>query len=283
MSAEPIAVGITSTTSIPTSRSREASSRHAQSKSALVIPPGSGVPVPGAKAGSSTSTSTVRNVGAVADDRDRLLDDRPDPALADVVHEEARDAVLRLPAELALARASSRAGRSARSRSGSTWPSRTSRYIGVPCESSTPNTSVARVRVRVEMDERDGAVDRCDRLDVGLGDRVVAAEDDRDRAGRDDLADDVARSRHAFAPGSAGTTGASPKSTTRSSAFASTLASRCGPGGQPAARIARGPKRVPGRSEARSSIGAPTIATSKPASSAGSCVYGRPANVSSPA
>ena len=39
---------------------------------------------------------------------------------------------------------------------------------------------------------------------------------------------------------------ASPKSTTRSSANASIPASRCGPGGQLAARIARGPKRVPG-------------------------------------
>ncbi len=50
--------------------------------------------------------------------------------------------------------------------------------------------------------------------------------------------------------------------------------SRCGPGGQLAARIARGPKRVPGRSETRSSVGAPTMATSTPESSAGSCVYG---------
>ena len=38
------------------------------------------------------------------------------------------------------------------------------------------------------------------------------------------------------------------------------------------ARIARGPKRVPGASEVSSSIGAPTIATSAPASSAGSSV-----------
>ena len=59
-SAEPTAVGITSTTSAPTTSSRRATSRQAQSRSPLVIPPGSGVPVPGAKAGSSTSTSTVR-------------------------------------------------------------------------------------------------------------------------------------------------------------------------------------------------------------------------------
>ena len=83
--------------------------------------------------------------------------------------------------------------------------------------------------------------------------------------------------------GSPGSTAASPKSTTRSSAKASTPASRCGPGGLLAARIARGAKLVPGRSETRSSIGAPTIATSTPSSSAASSVYGQPAKVSSPA
>ncbi len=72
--------------------------------------------------------------------------------------------------------------------------------------------------------------------------------------------------------GSAEITGASPKSTTDSSAKASIFASRCGPGAQLAARIARGPKRVPGRSEVRSSVGAPTTATSTPWSSAGSSV-----------
>ena len=49
-------------------------------------------------------------------------------------------------------------------------------------------------------------------------------------------------------------------------------ASRWPPAAQLAARIARGPKRVPGASEVSSSIGAPTIATSAPASSAGSSV-----------
>ena len=83
--------------------------------------------------------------------------------------------------------------------------------------------------------------------------------------------------------GSAGTIGASPKSTTRSSANASTLTSRCGPGGELAARIARGASRAPGRSETSSSIGAPTIATSKPSSSAGSCVIGMPTKLSRPA
>jgi hypothetical protein len=69
----------------------------------------------------------------------------------------------------------------------------------------------------------------------------------------------------------------------RSAANASIPASRFGPGGQLAARIARGPNRAPGRSETSSSTGAPTIATSTPASSAGSCVYGAAPKVSSPA
>ena len=60
MSAEPIAVGSTSTTSAPASSTDAAIVRTAQSRSTEVIPPGSGVPVPGANAGSSTSTSTVR-------------------------------------------------------------------------------------------------------------------------------------------------------------------------------------------------------------------------------
>src|SRR6185369_11344957 len=63
MSAEPTAIGITSTTSAPRSSTREAISRTAQRRSPVVMPPGSGVPVPGAKAGSSTSMSTVRKTG----------------------------------------------------------------------------------------------------------------------------------------------------------------------------------------------------------------------------
>src|SRR5215203_1255181 len=65
MSAEPTSVGTTSTMSVPTTSSRMATSHTAQSSSAAVIPPGSGVPVPGAKAGSSTSMSTVRKTGPV--------------------------------------------------------------------------------------------------------------------------------------------------------------------------------------------------------------------------
>src|SRR5215211_520312 len=63
MSADPTPVGITSTISAPITSSCVATCRTAQSSSAVVIPPGSGVPVPGAKAGSRTSMSTVRKTG----------------------------------------------------------------------------------------------------------------------------------------------------------------------------------------------------------------------------
>ena len=109
--------------------------------------------------------------------------------------------------------ASSRAGRSGRSACGSTWPCSTSRYIGVPCEISTPKTSCAGVGVGVEVDQPDRAAPRGDRADVRLGDRVVAAEDDRHRAGVDHLAD-VASIAACDAHGVGRDTGASPKSTT---------------------------------------------------------------------
>ena len=82
--------GITSTTSAPTSSSPAASSRQAQSRSAVVIPPGSGVPVPGANAGSSTSMSIVANAGPGPDRRDRLGEHVGDPALVDRAHRQRR-------------------------------------------------------------------------------------------------------------------------------------------------------------------------------------------------
>ena len=75
----------------------------AQRRSPDVMPPGSGVPVPGANAGSSTSTSTVRKTGPRRRG-DGALDDLADAELADVVHEERRDPALALPRELGLAR-----------------------------------------------------------------------------------------------------------------------------------------------------------------------------------
>ena len=118
---------------------------------------------------------------------------------------------------------------------------------------------------------------------VRLGDRVVAAEHDRERAGVDAPRRRAARSPRASGPGRRGRPARRRSRRSGARRTRRRSASRCGPGGQLAARIARGPKRVPGRSETRSSVGAPTIATSTPASSAGSCVYGAPPKVSSPA
>ena len=52
---------------------------------------------------------------------------------------------------------------------------------------------------------------------------------------------------------------------------------------QLAARIARGAKRVPGRSLTRSSVGAPSTATSTPARCSGSCASGTPPKERNPA
>ena len=70
----------------------------------------------------------------------------------------ARDPALGLPARTPPRPASSRAGRSGRSGAGSTWPCSTSRYIGVPCETLDAEDLAAGVGVRVEMDETDRAV-----------------------------------------------------------------------------------------------------------------------------
>ncbi|MCP9486729.1 MAG: hypothetical protein MSC30_12775 [Gaiellaceae bacterium MAG52_C11] len=79
------------------------------------------------------------------------LEDGANPELADVVHEVADDPLLGLPAELR------RPGPAA----------------------AQPDLDIGRP-----------AVHRGDGADVGFGDRVVAAEDDRDRARLGDLADE---------------------------------------------------------------------------------------------
>ena len=189
MSAEPTAVGITSTTSAPTISSSAASVRAAQRRSAVVIPPGSGVPVPGANAGSRTSTSIVRKTAPGADDLDRALHHLGDPQLAHVVHEEARDAVLGLPGELGLA------GPVA-AQADLDIPARVDVALldepveGRPVGDLDAVHLGAGVGVGVEVDEPDRAVGGRDRADVRLRDRMVASEDDRDRAGRQHLPDD---------------------------------------------------------------------------------------------
>ena len=136
------------------------------------------------------------------------------------------------------ARASSRAGRSGRSGPGRRGPA-------PPGGTSASRASARRRRPRVPVSvcvskwsepERPAAAR--DRAERRLGDRVVAAEHDRDRARVDDLPDRLL-DRRVGASGSAGITGASPKSTARSSRSASTPASRCGP-----RRAARRPDRA---------------------------------------
>ena len=217
---------------------------------------------------------------AVADDLERALDDRVDPELADVVHEERRDPALGLPGELVgPGPVAAEADLDVPLRVD--VPSSTSRYIGVPCERSPPKTSgpvsvcvskwtrptgptraaTARMfgseiewsppsTIGIAPGVDDLADERLDRrvrpLGVGGQDRRVAEVDDPQLGERVDAHLEVR------------------------------------PGGQLAARIARGPKRVPGRSETRSSVGAPTIATSTPSSSAGVLRVGRPAEREQP-
>src|SRR4029079_10345311 len=105
---------------------------------------------------------------------ERVLDDRLDPALADVVHEEAPDPALALPRELLLP-----------------WPVapqpdlRISLRVDEPCLDELVHRRPVReldaedlgpgIRVRVEVDEADLAALGA-RANIGLGDRVVAAE-----------------------------------------------------------------------------------------------------------
>ena len=224
---------------------REASSRQAQSRSALVIPPGSGVPVPGANAGIEHVDVDGQERRRVADDRDRLLDDRADPAIADVVHEEARDPVLRLPGELLLARpvaaqadlhVAGRRRRGRRARAG---------------------TSASRARPRRRRPPRPcPCACRNGRGRPGRGPRPPPSRPARRSSGRRRGRSGSrlprrpgrpsARSRHGCRPDPTGRPARRRSRPPGASAIASTLASRCGPGGQLAARIARGPKRAPG-------------------------------------
>ena len=237
--------------------------------------------MPGANAGSRTSTSTVRYDRPGADPLERPLEHGLDPELPDVAHEEARDPALGLPGEdVRLGPVAAQADLDVAGRVDVALLHEAEHRR--PVRALDAEDLGAGVGVRVEVQEAQRPAAARDRAQRRLGDRVVAAEDDRDRARVGDLPD-VSSIAACVASGSAGITGASPKSTARSARRASTPASRCVPGGQLAARIARGPYRVPGRSETRSSVGAPTIATSTPSSSAGSSVYGRLPKVSRPA
>ncbi len=114
-----------------------------------------------------------------ADPLERIRDDGPDPTVAYVVHEEARDAALALPTELLLA-----------------GPIAAEPDLDVPGRvdvafldelvhrrpvgEGDAEDLGGRVGVSVEVDETDRAAALRHCADVGLGDRVIAAEDERE-------------------------------------------------------------------------------------------------------
>ena len=60
----------------------------------------------------------------------------------------------------------------------------------MPCETAHAEDLLAGVGVRVEVDERNGTVHGRDAPNVRLGDGVIAAEHEGDRAGTRDLRDE---------------------------------------------------------------------------------------------
>src|SRR5918911_112231 len=123
------------------------------------MPPGSGVPVPGANAGSSTSTSTGRKAGTAPT---RLPGELPLPR--PVAAEADLDVALR--GDVAGLDEAVH-GRSVRDLDAEDLRSR--------------------IRVRVEVNEPERTMPAGAGRDIGLGDRVVAAEHERERARVHDL------------------------------------------------------------------------------------------------
>ena len=236
------------------------------------MPPGSGVPVPGANAGIEHVDVDREEHRAVADDL------RPSRSTTASMPRSRTSCMKndvipcsRLPRELRLARPVA---------------AQPDLHVALRVDDAVPHEPVhrravrdldaehlrARVGVRVEVDEADGTVRRAHARTSGSAIEWSPPRTIGSSAGVDDLADRRARSPRACArrPRAAPARRRSRRSAAPRTRRPSSRGA--GPGGQLAARIARGPKRAPGRSETRSSVGAPTIATSKPASSAGSCV-----------
>ena len=177
--------GTTSTTSAP-ARSRPRQPRMSASACAEVGPPTSGVPTAGAKPGSTKSTSTVTNALASP----TAVDGRGDHAgaeLREVVpgdHGEAE-----LPRLLVLVgrvepAAHAEEGRARRVDHTLLQGAADHRAVDVPLAGAL----VEAVRVRAEVQQRDRAVLRGGGAQLGQGDRVVAADAQRHRAGAVHLA-----------------------------------------------------------------------------------------------
>ena len=212
--------------------------------------------------------------GPVAHEADRAADDLLDPQLAHVVHEVAGDAVLGLPRELGLARpVAAQADLDVTARVDVA-------LLDEPVERGAVRDLDTEdlgsgVGMGVEVDEPDGAVHRRDRAMSGSEMEWSPPS----TTGIGPAASTCPTSASIAAcvlTGSAGITGASPKSTTRSSTKASSFASRCGPGGTLAARMARGRSarravgdEVVGGSADDRHVGARELG--------GSCVCGTPA------
>ena len=160
-------------------------------------------------------------------------------------------------------------------------------HIGEPCESSNP-WSRRRVGVGVEVDHADLALPVVlgDGGHVGKRDRVVAAEDHRDGPAAQISATSsfTAAWLSAYRPAWPRHRRSRRRSARRTDRCQSSMCGRVGgtPSESSAFRIARGPKRVPGRFETASSNGAPTIATSTPSSSSGVSARGSFENVAMP-
>ena len=145
------------------------------------MPPGSGVPVPGRDRRVEHVDVDRQEHRARADDPGGAADRVLDAERRDVVHEQRRDPLLALPGELLLARPVAAqadldvAGGLERTLLDEPPHPR-------PVRALDAEYGLGGVGVGVEVHEPDGAVAGRDGADLGLGDRVVAAEHDRDRA-----------------------------------------------------------------------------------------------------
>ena len=192
------------------------------------------------------------------------------PRVVDLVHRVPAEALRAHPVEVLRARPGAaqpdlddvRAGR---------WPSSTATRNGVPWEIRTPYSSARRVGVGVEVDH--GVAVGAERL--GRAPAASAARASGRRRAR--AASRPRRApRAAPRPGPRGCAAGRPARPRRRRSrrrrgrrTGRGPSARCGRPAWPpssAARIARGPKRVPGRFDVPSSNGAPTTATSTPVS-----------------
>ena len=142
----------------------------------------------GMKAGSSTSTSTVRKAGPGPMISNRAPHHFADPLVADVVHEEGSDPALGLPGELGL-------GGPVAPQSDLHIPPRVDvsglddvTHHGAVRFGRSEDLS-ARIGVSVEVQQSDRPVNLRAGPHVRSGDRVVTADDHGQRPGAQDLAD----------------------------------------------------------------------------------------------